>query len=565
MLPRDPFLEDVILSPPGLEPSTHITPLDESRFRLPAKGSDDGITAAIQRSLASAPVPHRTTHPTGEQSWCHTCLRHDRLTPGLTRAPESAPQCLTCHRRRNPLSPESKRHAARARHRQQRWNLSIFKAHLALGALRHRFGRRSGFSRPVHLVAAGQVWIDQYSTLSRTRRRTALAVWRDLVVHASCEAGKRSRPGRVDAAGRLGVSPDTISRYWKLFEQAGLITREVQGGRVSHRHLVAGGATCVCSLRGNAKAAARRRVHRDGGQVCRWADRTEFRVHFPNDVAADDLSHERLVQARQQLRDYAGRLCPASNSRPRPVVPPPPVDDPAEAEIPNPTTVGGGGCIPPASYVPYRRLAPPKHRVRKPRARRRGRRLPAEAVTVAVALIDRARQRRSRLPQLAYAPIPMLASVLAARGYSAWEPRDVEALVADRVDAAMGRPPHTPRRPVAWFVAWLPRRSRDCEREAVVDQVVCGDPVARLQRPCFGANCSGSSRAVICDQTCESTCGGRHYARGAPGSCPECGDQAASGRLPDRVSREGRGSGPRSQHPVSLQLNVGRSRKPVAA
>jgi len=538
-------------SPLAVGEETQVSALFIAQFGDPAEGA-----------------AYSSGHPTGQQAWCAPCLTIGRYVPGVSRGETAAgePMCLGCWGRDEGLLPprpatsdmrEARRAAKRALRmaaagRRARAAVELGRARQVRKPRRVRRRRRSQvYSRPVEAFAVG-LFVLRRSGMSRTVLRTREAVWLDMVVDAAQETGRASRPGRADAAARTGTSEATVRRAWAELVALGLADRGNRGGEVSHRALVAAGAVCVCRMPRRTAAKVRAEARAEGRQVCRWRERAEFdladaRTMEALGVCAEDVE-PLLPEAQAAFTAYADRLAPDLTA-PVPVVAPPSPVDPFATDGPTdqgggifdapPTRADGFPRAEPSSVLIIRRRTPsggsPSRPTASPQRRhRRGRALDRDAVGLAEQLIERA-IRGGLLAWLGTAKVPMLASMLEARGWAQATPAQVEREAYDQLTRGVHSVPATVAKPVAWLARWLPPRVIAAKDTVVPLPFVDATPapsaaealvdVRRPQsvRPCGGGNCSGPTRAIVCSHFCPADCSGVHRAHGLPGSCPACG------------------------------------------
>jgi len=508
-------------------------------------------------------------HPTGQQAWCAPCLAINRQVPGVSRGEDFAgePLCLGCWGRTEGLLPSRTATAdARAARRAAKLAMRMARAGRRARAAversrprspmrrrskrrRRRRGRGPTYGRPIQTYAAGLVALRR-AGLSRTVLRTREPVWLDMVIDASYESGRASRPGREDAAARLGLSEATITRTWKELKTLGLVDRGNRGGEVSHQRLIADGAVCVCGMPKATKVRVRAEARLEGRETCRWRERAEFDLADAEalealGIAAEDIEPV-LAEAEAAFTAYADRLAPDLTG-PVPVVAPPSSVDPATEEtsadqggsrIDAPPTHADGFSPNPSTLIVSRRsptdVSPSRPAASKPRRRRRGRSLDRDAVGLAERLIKRTEQG-GLLPWLRGARVPMLASMLESRGWAHAAPAEVERAAYDQLTRGVHTVPATVSRPVAWLARWLPvspsaavatpASLSDLHSTPALSATIQPSEVRRPQsaRPCGGGDCSGPTRAVICSTECLADCSGAHRPHGGPGSCPTCG------------------------------------------
>jgi hypothetical protein len=295
-----------------------------------------------------------------------------------------------------------------------------------------------------------------------------------MVASADFRSGARTRPGRAQSAGMLGVSDRTVERHWRIIEGTDAAVLTEPGDLLS--------------------ADERAEVAADPEERDRWRDRQEWRLVIPGWVAelptdVDMAPYER--QARQLLAEIAYTPLPHP-AAPAPAAGTQPVDNAPGADVVVKDRVAPSPCGEVLTYLPHRcqfsrnrpsgrgkggaasRRSPTKNGSRHDR--RRGRRLAPEAVVLARELLE-----GGRLPWLRGAPLPMVAATLSRLATAAvpWTALDVKAEADRRLASTTFSQPAVPAAPVA-YLRWLlaeadparpPVQARDQAMLAEADQV----------------------------------------------------------------------------------------------
>lgn len=151
--------------------------------------------------------------------------------------------------------------------------------------------------RPVDLLAANLAQLDWAAPKGRTAKTTdrLLTV---MVVDADWRSGRRSSPGKNDAAVAIGRSPESVRRHSRLLEAAGCARLTDFGS-----HLTTGehdeSGVCRCHGADDGRTLA------EGERWCHWRTRNEWTVVMPVGITEEILAEYRPY-ALQLLRALAG-------------------------------------------------------------------------------------------------------------------------------------------------------------------------------------------------------------------------------------------------------------------